>query len=176
MIACLFRYVAHSADYDLDDGASFLPQEMYFIDNYQCHMLHVGTMLPVTRDTIPLLRGGNEYISICEGLQIWCNVTCQLQHLLTQRSIFQTLFPVNDSLFSQCFQWCDVYNLGFGCMLEHSKHGHLGHYGLSGASWCPDQHIRVRVKQSMKYLGLHWVEEFDILRQIQLCEFFIAKR
>jgi hypothetical protein len=60
-------------------------------------------------------------------------------------------------------------------MLEHSKHGHLGHYGLSGASRGADQHIRVRVKQRMKYLGLHRVEEFDILRQIQLCEFFIAK-
>lgn len=148
---------------------------MDFIDHHKCDRLHIASVLPISADTIPLLRGGDQYISFLEGLNVRSDITCQFQYDLTKRSLLKSLLPVYDSFLGKCLEWSNIDDLRFRRILKHTEHGQLRHDGLAGTCWGSDQDIRICMEQGVEDLGLDWVEEFDILFQIELLEFLITQ-
>lgn len=148
---------------------------MDFIDHHEGHLLHVASVLPISTDTVPLLRGCDQDISFLEGLYVRRDITCQLQYDLTKRSLFKTLLPVNDSFLGKCLEWGNIDDLRFRCILKHTEHGQLRHDGLAGTRGGSNKDIGICMEEGVEDLGLDWVEEFDILFQIELLEFLITQ-
>jgi hypothetical protein len=147
---------------------------MDFIDHHEGHLLDVASVLPISTDTVPLLRGGDQDISFLEGLYVRGDIACQFQYDLTKRSLFKSLLPVDYSFLGKCLQWGNIDDLRFRSILKHTEHGQLRHDGLAGACGGSDEDIRICVEEGVEDLGLNWVEEFDILFQIELLEFLIT--
>ena len=122
IVSSLLSNVPHSADYDFDDWTSLLTKEMDLINDYKCYLLHIASVLPVSTDTVPLLWCSDQHISFLESLDVRCDITCELKHYLGQRSILQSLFPVDYSLLCQCLQWSYVDNFGLRAVLEDPEH------------------------------------------------------
>ena len=148
---------------------------MDFIDHHECHLLHIASVLPISADTVPLLRCCDQYISFLEGLYVRSEITGQLQYDLTKRPLLKTLLPINDSFLGQCLEWSNIDDLRLRRVLKHAEHGQLRHDGLAGACGGSDEDIRICVEEGVEDLGLHWVEEFDVLFQIELLEFLITQ-
>jgi len=83
IVASLFGDIPHSADYDFYDWTSFLAQEMNLINHYQCHLLNIASVLPVSTDTIPLLRSSDKHICLLQSLKVWSDITSKLKNDLS---------------------------------------------------------------------------------------------
>ena len=76
---------------------------MDLINDQQAHFLDIGTVLPVTRDAVPLLWGADDDVSGQQSPQVRRVVPCQLHHLLAQPCT-QTLAPIIHALTHQGLQ------------------------------------------------------------------------
>lgn len=138
VITGLFWNISHATNDDLDNWTSLLSEQMDLIDNHKCHCRNIGSALPISRNTVPLLGGSDEDISSLQSLQVRSDITRQLKYGLLKATLLESLLPVNDPFFCQGFQRSDENNLSFRGVLEHSQHGQFRHDGFTRTCWGAD--------------------------------------
>lgn len=131
IVSCLLRNISHTTDDYLDYWPSFLSKQMDLINDHQSNSRHIAPMLPVSADSIPLLWRGDEYIRLLQSLEVWSHITSELKHRLSKLSLFQPLFPIDDSLLGQRLQRCNENDFALRCVFEHSQHCQLCHNCLA---------------------------------------------
>lgn len=59
---------------------SSLTEEVDLIDDQDGHLLDVTAVLPASAHPVPLLWGGDDEVSLCDGSHVWSHVTSELHH------------------------------------------------------------------------------------------------
>mmetsp|Transcript_91188 Transcript_91188/g.158074 ORF Transcript_91188/g.158074 Transcript_91188/m.158074 type:complete len:241 (+) Transcript_91188:1708-2430(+) len=149
--------VAHATDDHLEDGATVAAQQMDLIKDDECHVPHVRPVLPVARDTVPLLRRGAEDVRRIQQGDVRLGIARELHHGVAQ-PLLKPALPILQPFLHQGFQGGNVDYLLARVQGEDAKQRELRGDSLPGARRGADQGIHVSVVQVVEDLRLHRVE------------------
>lgn len=100
---------------------------MNLVNDDKTDVPNIPTMLPVTTNPIPLLRGRYKNTRAIQRLDIRCEVTSQLHHLLS-KDVFKTLSPILDTLLGEGLQRGNVDCLLSRVVVEKPEQSKLSGY------------------------------------------------
>mmetsp|Transcript_35120 Transcript_35120/g.82096 ORF Transcript_35120/g.82096 Transcript_35120/m.82096 type:complete len:336 (+) Transcript_35120:1621-2628(+) len=129
------RDVSHARHNDLQHWPSILAQQVDLIDDDQAHAAHVGPVLPVAGDAIPLLRRGHHDIGALQSFDVGREVARELHDALAELPL-QPLLPILHPLSGQGLERGDVDNLLLWALSEEAEHRQLCHVGLATSGGC----------------------------------------
>src|SRR5690349_13761984 len=129
-LAQLGTNIIHTRYNDFQDGTAIAAKQVNLVNNNQRHLLDIGTSLPITTDTIPLLRSRDDDVGALNGFDIRSNVSCQLDQLLVHRTD-QTTCPIRDTLSNQSLHGRDIDDLAPWLIFECPPHRQFGSNSLS---------------------------------------------
>jgi len=145
--------VAHARDDDLEDVTALDTEQVDLIEHEEADALNVLTLLPVTRDTVPLLGRSEDDVGAFESVKLGRRVARQLEYALTE-TLTELLLPVLDALAHEGLERANVDDLEVR-LGEELQHGQLGANGLRRQSeWhCRMQEVN---ELSVDLAGASW--------------------
>mmetsp|Transcript_115361 Transcript_115361/g.366862 ORF Transcript_115361/g.366862 Transcript_115361/m.366862 type:complete len:695 (+) Transcript_115361:1573-3657(+) len=159
--------VAHAGDDDLQHGTSVLTQQMDLVDDDQADLPHIGAVLPMPGDSVPLLGRGDHNVRALQGIHVRREVACQFNHRLAELPL-HALAPVLHALPRQRLEWGDVDDLLVRPGVEQLEHGELGHDGLPAAGGRAHEHVVVCVIACVEALRLNGVEVRELVQALEV--------
>lgn len=95
------RQVSH-----LNDRSIAPTNQMEFIHNEEWDVLHILALLPPPGQHVPVLRGGDDNVSLLQQLQVGCCFSHKLHHIQAQASKLGT--PIHKALGCEARHGSDV--------------------------------------------------------------------
>ena len=161
IVVRLLRDVASTRNHNLVGWPNLGTDKLSLVANEETKILHILSLLPPSRNDVPLNRSANDDISLLEQTKIGTSLSGQTDNFLASLNPAKLRLPLGRSQVNHILVRFDTNRAFTLCLTPQSHQREFRTNSLSAAGWSADKDIFIGGIQRLKDLRLDLIKRPD---------------